>query len=273
MDTAPQTVGFVGAGQVGAPMAERILAAGHRLRLYARRPEVRERFAALGAETPASPAEAAAEADIVVTSLFNDDQLLEVGAELVAHQAPGSVLVSHTTGTPGAIDRLAALAEPRRVTVLDAPFSGSAELIRAGRLTVYLSGAGEAAEKAGSVLSAYAGTILRTGGRGSALRVKLLNNLLFAAITQLTLTGVEAGRAMGVEENAFLEALAASSGGSNAAGYIGQRGGAQGFAESVAPFLRKDVAACRAVADELGVELGPLLRAASDGPVDVDGRA
>ncbi|HVV12643.1 NAD(P)-dependent oxidoreductase [Amycolatopsis sp.] len=267
--TTAMTVGFVGAGQTGAPMAERILAAGHRLRLYARRPEVRDRFAGLGAETVDSVASAAAGAEVVVTSLFDDEQLLEVGTELVAHQAEGTVLVSHTTGTPGTIDQLAGLAGPRGVAVLDAPFSGTADVIREGGLTVYLSGSGTAAERATVVLKAYAGKVLRTGGRGSALRMKLLNNLLFAAIAQLTLTGAEAGRAMGVDESAFFEALAVSSGGSTAAAHVGKAGGAQAFAAAVAHFLRKDVAACRAVAAELGVELGPLLRAASDGPISV----
>lgn len=260
-------VGFVGAGQIGGPMVERLLGAGHRVRLYARRREVRERLAAAGAEIVDSAA-CCADADAVVCAVFDDEQLLEVGAQVVPNLTPEKVFISHTTGTPGAVDRLAALAAGRGAHIVDAPFSGNADAVRGGRLTVYLGG-DEGTQLARHVVSAYAAPILPTGALGSALRVKLLNNLLFAAISQLTLRGVAVGRELGIEEDALLAALAVGSGGSNAGRHIAVQGGAERFAARVDHFLRKDIAACRAVAGELGVDISLLLRAAVEGPIAV----
>jgi 3-hydroxyisobutyrate dehydrogenase-like beta-hydroxyacid dehydrogenase len=247
-------IGFVGAGHIGEPMVERLLAAGHRVRLYARRPEVRERLS--GAELVDRVGDLAA-CDVLVSCLYSDAQMLDVLPEAMgAH----TVLVSHTTGNPATLVRLGATA------VVDAPFSGTADAVRAGRLTVYLGGEPAHVATARDIVSAYADPIITTGTRGSALRVKLLNNLLFAAITQVTLRGLEAGRAMGIEESALLEALAVSSGGSNAGRYIAARGGAERYVAAVTPFLRKDLAA----ASEMDTDLSALLAAAYDGPMNLE---
>jgi 3-hydroxyisobutyrate dehydrogenase-like beta-hydroxyacid dehydrogenase len=150
--------------------------------------------------------------------------------------------------------------------IVDAAFSGTAEAVRAGRLTVYLGGEPSHVAAAREVVSAYADPVITTGARGSALRVKLLNNLLFAAITQVTLRGLEAGRAMGIEESTLLEALAVSSGGSTAGRYIAARGGSERYVEAVTPFLRKDLAAV----SEVDADLSELLAAAYDGPMNLE---
>jgi 3-hydroxyisobutyrate dehydrogenase-like beta-hydroxyacid dehydrogenase len=269
VSSTPCRIGFVGAGQIGEPMVRRLLGAGHQVRLYARRPEVGERLGALGAGLVDSAPAVADGADAVITCLFSDEQLAAVAPEVLAAMPTGSVFVSHTTGTPGTIERLAELAWARQIGVVDAPFSGNAEGVLAGSLTVYLGGNGDVLARADAIVRAYADPVLPTGPRGSALRVKLLNNVLFASISQLTLGAIEAGRGMGVTEDALQDALRVSSGGSHAADYIRELGGAEAYTGRVAHFLRKDVEACRSVAADLGVNLGPLLRAAADGPIDV----
>ncbi|TQM11320.1 NAD(P)-dependent oxidoreductase [Pseudonocardia kunmingensis] len=267
--SAPSTrIGFIGAGRIGEPMVERLLAVGHPVVLYARRAEVRQRLAAAGAAVVDDPRDVAV-AEVVVSCLYSDAQVLEVLPAVVRAMDTGTVLVSHTTGTPSTLARLAEANVAGRAAIVDAPFSGTAEAITQGRLTVYLGGDTAHVESARRVVSAYAEPVIATGARGSALRVKLLNNLLFAAISQVTLRGLEAGRAMGVAEQTLLDALAVSSGGSNAARYIAGRGGSGSYIAGVTPFLRKDVAACRDVAAELGLDLSALLDAAGDGPMDV----
>ncbi|MEU1185752.1 NAD(P)-binding domain-containing protein [Streptomyces sp. NPDC005820] len=258
------TVGFLGAGQIGEPMVERLLAAGHRVRLHARRAQVRERLP--DAELVAEPAEVA-DSDVVVSCLYSDAQMLDVLPAVVAAMDARTVLVSHTTGRPGTLDRLAAYGPGGRAAIVDAAFSGTADAVRAGRLVVCLGGEPEHVARARAVVGAYADPVLTTGGRGSALRVKLLNNLLFAAISQLTLGAVETGRALGIEESALLDVLAVSSGGSAAGRYITARGGAESFAATVAPYLRKDLDACADAAAEAGVDLSTLLTAARHGPI------
>jgi 3-hydroxyisobutyrate dehydrogenase-like beta-hydroxyacid dehydrogenase len=264
-----QVVGFIGAGRIGLPMVERLRGAGHEVRVFARRPDVRLRLAALGAR-PVETVEELGGCPIVVSCLFSDAQLAEVGPRLVPRLAPGSIVVSHTTGAPVALETLATLGAPAGVGVVEAPFSGSADDVLAGRLTVYLGGDGSTVDRAAAVVGAYADPVLRTGGPGTALRVKLLNNTLFGAISQLTLVAVAAAQAMGIEESIFLPALQAGSGGSRAAERITRLGGSTAFTERVGEFLRKDVAAAAAVAESLGVDIGPLLRAATDGPIQVE---
>lgn len=263
-----RTIGVLGAGHIGEPMVERLLAAGHPVRVYARRPEVRGRLSAVGAELVGAARDLAA-CDAVVSCLYDDAQILDVLPEVVAALGPHTVLLSHTTGAPATLDRLDGYAPGGRAAIVDAAFSGTAEAVRAGRLTVFLGGEPAHVAVARQVVAAYADPVVATGPRGSALRVKLLNNLLFAAISQVTLRGLAAGRAMGVAQDALLQALAVSSGGSTAGSYIAARGGAERYADAVAPFLAKDLAACRDTAAEAGVDLAPLLDAAHDGPMDL----
>jgi 3-hydroxyisobutyrate dehydrogenase-like beta-hydroxyacid dehydrogenase len=249
-------IGFVGAGHIGEPMVERLLAAGHQVSLYARRPEIRERLS--GAEFVDEVGDIAA-ADVVVSCLYSDAQMLDVLPEVVGAMESHTVLVSHTTGSPATLGLLGTTA------IVDAAFSGTADAVRAGRLTVYLGGEPSHVDTARAVVSAYADPIITTGASGSALRVKLLNNLLFAAISQITLRGLAAGRSMGIEEGALLEALAVSSGGSNAGRYIEARGGTEPYIAAVTPFLRKDLAAVAG----LDVDLSELLATAHDGPMSL----
>lgn len=266
------TIGFVGAGSIGEPMLERLLTAGHRVRAYARRPEIRARLAAAGAELVDRPPDIA-DSDAVVSCLFSDAQVLDVLPGVVAAMDAHVVLVSHTTGLPATLRRLDEASPTGRAAIVDAAFSGTAQAVRDGRLTVYLGGEPEHVATARHIVSAYADPVLATGARGSALQVKLLNNLLFAGVTQLTLRGLQAGRAMGVDEDTLLSALAVSSGGSTAARYIAARGGPERYVAAVAPYLRKDLAACAEAAAEAGLEMAELLTAAREGPMDLGGGA
>lgn len=262
-------IGFIGAGSMGEPMVLRLLDAGHRVLLYARRPEVAERLAGRGASMAQSIADLARGSDIVISCLFSDAQLVEVagGADgLMANAKPGAVLVSHTTGTASTLTKLVA-EFPAGPTLLDAPVSGSAEDIAVGKLTVLLGGPDDAVTRVKPVLAAYADPLIGTGALGTALHLKLINNVLFAANAQLVAAAVELGHHLGVRDDNLFEVLAVSSGGSRAAGYVQRAGGVQSFAKVVAPFLRKDIAACVAAAQDAGVDLGVLRAVAESGPL------
>lgn len=252
-------VGFVGAGQMGEPMVERLVGAGHRVVVHARKPDVRERLATLGADIVDTTPAAAADADVVVLCLFSDAQLAEVGPEAVAAMRAGSVLASHVTGTTKAVSALADAGKDRGVAVLDAPVSGTAEAIRAGRLTVLLGGDADAVAQATTVIQAYADPIIPTGPLGSALAMKLVNNLLFAANNQVLAAAVDLAGDLGIAAPDLLAALSRCSGGSAASTYAAGSLNLQSYGERVAPFIRKDVEACRAAAADLGVEVPELL--------------
>jgi 3-hydroxyisobutyrate dehydrogenase-like beta-hydroxyacid dehydrogenase len=262
-------IGFIGAGQLGEPMVTRLLGAGHDVLVYARRADVRDRLQNLGAEIADSVSEVAAASDILISCLFSDAQLRELGSGadgFIANAKPGSVFVSHTTGTSVTLTELVAELDSAPV-ILDAPVSGTADHIAKGALTVLLGGRPDAVERVRPVLTAYADPIVETGVLGTALDIKLINNLLFAANSQLTAAAAQLGERLGIDEARLLAALAVCSGGSNASSYALQTGGVDNFATIAAPFLRKDVAACLTAADEVSADLGLLGEVVHTGPL------
>ena len=271
----PDTVGFLGAGQLGEPMVERLLGAGHDVVLYARREEIWRRLEAKGAAIAGSVADLARDSDVLISCLFSDAQLLETGIGpdgFIANAKQGAVFVSHTTGT---LSTLATLRDssPSAPVILDAPVSGTVENIDAGTLTVLLGGPIDAVTAVTPILAAYADPVVATGALGSALALKLINNLLFAANAQLLGAATQLGAQLGVEPDVLLSTLQVCSARSHAAEQAQRIGGMDRFAELAGPFLRKDIAACREAAAEAGVELGLLETAVREGPLVLDALA
>jgi 3-hydroxyisobutyrate dehydrogenase-like beta-hydroxyacid dehydrogenase len=265
----PSTVGFLGAGQLGEPMVGRLLGAGHDVVVYARREEIRRRLTAKGAAMADSVAELARGSDVLISCLFSDAQLRETGLGadgFITNAKPGAVFVSHTTGTLSTLEALRD-GSPSAPAILDAPVSGTADEIAAGTLTVLIGGQSDAVSAVTPVLAAYADPVVATGALGSALALKLINNLLFAANAQLLGAATQLGTQLGVEPSVLLSTLQVCSANSNAATHAHRIGGMDRFAELAGPFLRKDIAACREAAAEAGVELGLLETAVREGPL------
>jgi 3-hydroxyisobutyrate dehydrogenase-like beta-hydroxyacid dehydrogenase len=263
------TVGFLGVGQLGEPMVDRLLGAGHAVAVYARREEIRRRLEAKGAAVADSVADLARGSDFLISCLFSDTQLRETGlgpAGFIANMKPGAVFVSHTTGTLSTLEVLQDGSAGPPV-ILDAPVSGTADDIAAGTLTVLIGGPSEAVAAVTPILTAYADPVVATGALGSALALKLINNLLFAANAQLLSAATQLGAQLGVEPSVLLSTLQVCSARSHAAEQAQRIGGMDRFAEVAGPFLRKDIAACREAAAEAGVELGLLDTAVSEGPL------
>jgi len=269
------TVGFLGAGQLGEPMVERLVGAGHDVLVYVRRDEARHRLEAKGAATADSVADLARRSDVLISCLFSDAQLREtaLGPDgFIANAKPGSVFVSHTTGTVATLQAL--LDGPASAPVmLDAPVSGTAEDIAAGTLTVLIGGPDDAVRAVTPILAAYADPVVATGALGTALALKLINNLLFAANAQLLASATQLGTQLGVEPDVLLSTLQVCSARSHVAAHAHRIGGMDRFAELAGPFLRKDIAACRDATAETGVDLGLLGTALREGPLALDGDA
>jgi 3-hydroxyisobutyrate dehydrogenase-like beta-hydroxyacid dehydrogenase len=268
----PNTVGFLGAGQLGEPMVDRLLGAGHDVAVYARREEVRRRLEAKGAAMADSVADLARGSDILISCLFSDAQLRETGLGpdgFIANAKRGAVFVSHTTGTLSTLEALRD-GSPAAPVILDAPVSGTADDIAAGTLTVLIGGPTDAVAAVTPILAAYADPVVATGALGSALALKLINNLLFAANAQLLAAATQLGTQLGVAPDVLLSTLQVCSASSRAADHAHRIGGMQRFVELAAPFLRKDIAACREAAAEAGVELGLLGTTIREGPLALD---
>lgn len=258
------SLGFIGAGQLGEPMVYRLIAAGNRVRVCARRPELRDRLSRVGADVTDSIESLASSSDIVISCLFSDEQLHEVvsGPDgLVANAKPGMVFVSHTTGSVGVMEALAA----DGLTVVDAPVSGTAEDISQGRLTVLIGGPTEAVGVVRPLLASYAEQILHTGDLGTALTLKLVNNALFAANVQLVAAAMRVVEGLGGDSTRLLKALEYCSGGSRASAGVAAAPDLDAFVAGAGPFLRKDVAAYVDAAKEAGLDPGLLETAIRQG--------
>ncbi|WP_261555718.1 NAD(P)-dependent oxidoreductase [Frankia tisae] len=272
---SPLTVGFIGAGSMGAPMVERLLAAGHTVHLYARRSDVSARFTDLGAQLGPSATEVAGAVDVLIVCPFSQAQLFEilVSGGALAAMRPGSVLVQHATVSPTAIRELATQAAAGGVAVLDAPVSGTSDSIRAGRLTVLVGGDKAAADLVEPILGAYSATVVRTGEVGSASVVKLVNNLTFAAHVQTAIAADNLGRSLGLDTDLLMGALGVCSANSSAIQLLGAIGSTKALAEFALPYLRKDVALVEQVAADLGLDVGFLGSVVHDGPAELTGDA
>ncbi|MEV8546898.1 NAD(P)-binding domain-containing protein [Streptomyces sp. NPDC051572] len=266
-------IGFTGAGRMGRPMVDRLAAAGHRVVVHARREEARKELTAAGVTAVGDVREAAASAQIMLVCLFSDAQLTELAPAILDALPRGAVLASHVTGAPITLERLAERGRTRAVEVVDAPVSGTPEDILAGRLTVLLGGGAEPVKQVTDAVSAYADPTLHTGALGTALKAKLVNNLLFAANAQLLAAAAELADTLGIGQRSLLDVLACSSGGSRVGEYSAVRGGITAFGAEAAPFMAKDVAACRTAARELGVAPRLLFDVVSRGPLPLSAPA
>jgi 3-hydroxyisobutyrate dehydrogenase-like beta-hydroxyacid dehydrogenase len=251
-------VGFVGAGRIGAPMVRRLVDAGHDVRALGRTEEARAAVAELGATAVAELADVTAGADAVVLCVFTDDQVKQIcfSDGLLAAMPSGAVLVLHTTGSPRTAETIAAQAP--HVRVVDSPVSGGPHDVAAGRIALFVGGDDGAVDRVRPVLSAYGDPILHVGPVGSGQKVKLVNNVMFAAQLGLIAEGVRFAGGLGIKEAALLSALTHGSGSSRALGLVANAGSIGAFIAGVGEFIGKDVAVARATAAELGGELGTL---------------
>lgn len=253
-------VGFVGAGRMGRPMVDRLVAAGHEVRVLGRSREARESLQNAGAQPVADISEAGHGAAVVCVCVFSDEQARQVclGSGLLEAMPEGSTIVLHTTGSPRTAQTIAARAAPRGIRVVDSPVSGGPHDIAAGHVTLLVGGAEADVERVTPVLRAYGDPVLHVGPLGAGQGVKLVNNAVFAANIGLLADAVRLGAQFGVEEAVLLTALPHGSAASRALAIAAGRGSVAAFAEGVREFLAKDVAVVRGVAAETGASLGVL---------------
>jgi 3-hydroxyisobutyrate dehydrogenase-like beta-hydroxyacid dehydrogenase len=260
-------VGMVGLGEMGMPMVTRMRAAGYDVHFHARRPEVIEEATALGAIAAPSLAAAAAVADVAIVCVYSDDQVREVALGpdgIVEHLRPGSVLCNHTTGRPSTGQAVLAAATERGVDMLDCALSGGPADILAGNLTLLVGGDPAVMERVAPVLGSYSSPILHVGEVGDGQKVKLLNNALFGAQVALAVQIERTARSLGMDPALVLPAIHECSGDSYALGAALGLGSAERLVELAGRFVRKDVAVCVEVAEELGADLGSVLTVARE---------
>ena len=253
-------VGFIGLGQMGEPMALALLRHGHQvvgLDPGPTRPELEE----AGLTFARSP-QALSDREVVCVCVYDDEQLRSamLGANgVLASLSPGTVVTTHTTGSPHLVQELADRA-PEGVHVLDATFSGTADQALSGELTLMVGGSIEALETVRPVLSAFANSIVHVGDVGSGQRMKLINNTLFAAHVVLATEALRIAKVEGFDRETFVRTIATSSGASYALDILGRDDDVEQTLRHLRHYLDKDVDAARATASEAAIDLGLLGR-------------
>lgn len=210
---------FLGLGAIGAPMAGHVARVFPPLTVWNRTAARAERFAEEhGARAVATPAEAARDADVVITCLPTSrevEALLDGDDGLLAGLQTDAVLIDCTSGDPIASRRIARRLEEHGIHFVDAPVSGGTSGAAAGTLTVMVGGSESAMTRVRPVLQSFAAKIVHCGHVGAGDAVKAVNNALLAVHIWSAAEGLAALAALGVRPDLALEVINASSGRSN----------------------------------------------------------
>ncbi|MCW2511857.1 MAG: 3-hydroxyisobutyrate dehydrogenase [Mycobacterium sp.] len=178
--TALATIAFLGLGNMGGPMAANLVAAGHPVRGFDLVPALKSAAERTGAKIFDSGTEAAAEADVVITSLPNGAIVKTCYAEVLPAAKPGTLFIDTSTISVEEARFINAKAAERGFAQIDAPVSGGIKGAAAGTLAFMVGGDDDAVERARPVLKPMAGRIIHCGGSGNGQSAKLCNNMVLA---------------------------------------------------------------------------------------------
>lgn len=216
---------FIGLGNMGYPMAGHLVTAGHEVRVFNRTRSKAERWAGEYHGTVcATPAEAAAGADVVLVCVGGDDDVRAVlhGADgALAVLNTGATVVDHTTASATLAEELAASCAGRGLGFVDAPISGGQIGAENGVLSVMCGGEAAHFERAAPVIEAYAATITLVGPPGSGQRTKMVNQILCAGAIQGAAEALAFGMKAGLDMEKVLGAVTKGAAGS---WYLSNRG-------------------------------------------------
>lgn len=207
--TSKPGVAILGLGIMGAGMARRLASAEFPLTVYNRNSEKAARFEKMGALVAATPREAAARAEIVISMVSDDDASRKVwlGAEgVLAGASRGAVLIESSTLTVKWVRELAAEAKQRGCEFLDAPVTGTRPHAEAGELLFLVGGSASAVATARPVFAVLGRDVIHLGPSGSGSYMKLINNFVcgvqaasFAeALSLIDAAGLDSQKAMSI---------------------------------------------------------------------------
>lgn len=174
------TIGFVGLGTMGTPMARSLLARGHQLTVWARRPDTMAPLLTAGAMAGESAAHVAATSEIILTMVTDTRAVEEVvlGERGIARGVrPGALVIDHSTIDLAGARRIAGELGALGVEMLDAPVSGGSAAAEAGTLAIMVGGSKAALDRATPVLSCYATHIVHIGPSGAGQIAKACNQI------------------------------------------------------------------------------------------------
>ena len=202
---------FLGLGVMGYPMAGHIATAGHDVTVYNRTTAKAEKWVAEhGGSYAVTPADAAADADIVFSCVGDDPDVLAVALRdngAIAAMKPGAVYIDNSTVSADVAGQLYVAGKVRSVGVLDAPVSGGQAGAENGALTVMVGGDQAVFDAALPVMECYGARVVRMGDAGKGQQAKMCNQICIAGLVQGLSEALNFAIAADLDTDALLEAI------------------------------------------------------------------
>jgi 3-hydroxyisobutyrate dehydrogenase-like beta-hydroxyacid dehydrogenase len=211
---AGQVLGFIGLGRMGGPMSLRLLDAGHALCVFDTDAAVTAPLVARGAKPASSPADVAANAEIVLISLPTPPivHAVTLGEQGIVHGSAVRTVIDLSTTGPGMANVVAKGLAARNITLVDAPVSGGIAGAKGGTLAVMVSCPKATYQTVEPILKVF-GRLFFTGEKpGLAQTAKLANNLLAAAALVVSSEAVAMGVKAGIDPKVLIDIINVSSG-------------------------------------------------------------
>lgn len=222
----PDSVGFIGMGIMGAPMALNLLKAGHRVTVYNRTASRCRPLVEAGAKEAPTP-KAAAEGNGIVISIVTDSPDVEavmLGADGAIHgAAKGSLFVDMSTIAPATAVKVGKELNGKGVAFLDAPVTGGDVGAKKGTLSILVGGEAKDLERARPVFEVMGRRITHCGPQGAGQTVKACNQILCALNMIGICESLHLARLSGIDQNIIVQALSAGAGGSWALENLGSQ--------------------------------------------------
>jgi len=206
------SVGFLGLGTMGRPMAANLLKAGFSVTVWNRTASRMQPLMDLGAKAGCDPAQVAINSDVVITMVSTpaDAEQLVLGADGVAHGLRrGTVLIDMSTVSPETSRKLADAANKKGADFLDAPVVGSKGPATEGTLVILAGGPSAVLDRCRPILSAMSKTIVHAGENGKGSALKLATNLMLAHLSAGFAEGMLLVERSGIEPQRYLDVLEA----------------------------------------------------------------
>jgi 3-hydroxyisobutyrate dehydrogenase len=211
----PERIGFVGLGNMGAPMARHLAGAGFKVVAADSNPAALERFCtSVGCERAASLQELGRSCRLVITMLPDGKAVRQVllgPSGVAAALAPGSLVIDMTSAEPVGTRELGGTLKESAIALVDAPVSGGVKRAVEGSLAIMAGGEPEAIARCKAVFAAL-GKVFYAGGSGAGHAVKALNNYLSAVALAATAEAMMAGEKFGLDPKVMLDILNHSTG-------------------------------------------------------------
>ena len=253
-------VGFIGLGTMGRPMALNLLRRRHEMTVYARRPVALEPLLERGATAVATPAELAAQCDVVFTMLTGtrdvEEIVLAAGTGIIHGARPGTIVIDTSTIDPARTRVIGERLSESSIDLLDAPVSGGPQGAQDATLSIMVGGNAEVIERARPLFNCIGTKILHMGPQGAGQVTKACHQLLLLVTAQGVAESLTLARRAGLDVERVQQAMMDGMASSRVLEFFGGRMARRDFAAGIESRLyRKDLDIVLQLAHALGVTL------------------